>query len=326
MRAILLGLIAASVSLGFGWTLIGDVPDNGIPIGLYEGNDDWFVIQYEMLRADTFWFSEVEVHIEGSIAGAGSDPFLSSSVPRNLYVPVLVSDENYMNMTLPQGVIRLTTSGDTLWTALLDTVSGYKETFSEIIPSSEGGCYVVFGPEQGGDTWKLYRLGDSGEVLMAWEFHLRGGPVLMLNDMRETADGKILITGVTDDLGMNLYMYLAGFDRDGNHFAAVMDDFRFHAGGEIIEQDEEANIYVAGYTGSERDDGYFMPPIDTDVFILKLNSEGEEIWRSVFEYPLENRPLLMTITDEDRILLLIKSFEEGCGGSSNYTLLLYKAE
>lgn len=326
MKAILLVLIVASASLGSGWSLIGDVPDNGIPIGLYEGNDDWFVIQYEMLRADTFWFSEVEVHIEGSIAGSCGDPYLSSFVPANLYVPVLVSDENYMNMTLPQGVIRLSTSGDTLWTALQDTVLGHEETSSEIITSSEGGCYVVFGPEQGGDTWKLYRLGDSGEVLMAGEFHLRGGPVMGLNDMRETADGKILITGVTDDLGMNLYMYFAGFDRDGNHFAAVMDDFRFHASGEIIEQDEEGNIYIAGYTGSERDDGYFMPPMDTDVFILKLNSEGEEIWRSVFEYPLDNRPLLMTVTDEDRILLLIKSFEEGSYESDNHTLLLYKAE
>ncbi len=153
---------------------------------------------------------------------------------------------------------------------------------------------------------------------------MRGGPIISISNVKEIVDSNFLVSGITDDLGMNLYMFLVGIDRDGNQFMEVKEDFRFHAGAGTVELDDSGNIYIAGYTGSDRDDGCFMPPQDTDVFLIKLDSEGREIWRTVFEYPLENRPFIMEITEQDEVLLVIRSFTyESRGLSDSYTHLVF---
>ena len=92
-----------------------------------------------------------------------------------------------------------------------------------------------------------------------------------------------------------------------------------------MKLDDSGNIYITGSTGYERDDGYFMPPQDTDVFLLKLDPEGREIWRTVFEYPLENRAALMEITDQGEAILTVSSFSYGHEGvSTGNTLMIYR--
>jgi len=67
---------------------------------------------------------------------------------------------------------------------------------------------------------------------------------------------------------------------------------------------------VTGYTGYERDDGFFMPPGDTDIFLMEFDPEGEFLWSTVYTMPLENTPVLMEVDEEGRVYLLVRSMEE----------------
>ena len=185
------------------------------------------------------------------------------------------------------GITSISSSGDTLWTVMLDSLEGRIETRISVSPCRDGGCFAVFSPTRRDFIWKVYRVSDSGEVLMSGEFQMQGGPILRVSTVLETIDSNFLIGGTTDDLGMNLYMFLVGIDSNGNQFINVREDFRFHAQFGTMELDDSGNINITGSTGYERDDGYFMPPLYPDPFQLMLDSEGQEIWRTVLEYPLE---------------------------------------
>lgn|GEM_PF-6706597 len=57
---------------------------------------------------------------------------------------------------------------------------------------------------------------------------------------------------------------------------------------------------------------------------MKLDEWGNEQWRSIFEYPLENRPVLMRVNGDGSVLLVIKSCEEGTDLPGNYSLILFR--
>lgn len=327
MRSILVCFLLAAKALCSGWTFIADLPQCGYPTGIYADEDGSLVVKFEKLLPDSLYRNEILVDSDGSIEVLGENLnqisnqaeeslFLTSPFPEDIENPYTFS-----------GITHLSSAGDTLWSVVLDSIQEREETFQPVIRCDEGGCFAVFAPDGTDFIWEVYRLSDSGDVLMNGEFIMRGGPVIGVSTLKETADSSYLICGTTDDLGMNLYMFLTGIDSEGNEFFQIMEDFRFHASGGIIELDDEGNIYIAGYTGFERDDGYFMPPADTDVFLLKLDPTGREIWRTVFEYPLENRPSCMYITEEGNIAVVFNSFSyEETDPPGNHSLVLFQED
>jgi hypothetical protein len=129
--------------------------------------------------------------------------------------------------------------------------------------------------------------------------------------MDETPGGDVLLTGVTDSLGMNLSMFLLCFDSGCGERFGISNSLRFHASGDLLEVSENGDIYLAGETGFERDDGYFLPPVDEDVFLMKFNSSGEELWSSIFPQPLQNTPLCMYTAGDSVLILTSSSHEDG---------------
>jgi hypothetical protein len=124
---------------------------------------------------------------------------------------------------------------------------------------------------------------------------------------------------------MNLYMFLLGFDRYGNSTVRILEELRFHAHGMLVGTDASGRIYAAGSTGYERQDGYFMPPVSTDVFLMEFGPDGSELLRTVFSQPLENSPRYMELTDSGQVVLLVKSsMEDGSSPEGpEYSILLY---
>ncbi|OPL18172.1 MAG: hypothetical protein AVO35_06615 [Candidatus Aegiribacteria sp. MLS_C] len=131
------------------------------------------------------------------------------------YGGVSLSGEHPSECMILTGVSRFGPEGDNLWTVLLDSAYYYGDAGPFVVPSVNCGCLAAREPPPGSDRWKLYRPDASGSVIMATAFRLQGGPVTGLGDMAETPDGGVLLTGVTDSLGMSLYMFLTGFDAGG---------------------------------------------------------------------------------------------------------------
>lgn len=326
MKSILVCVALVSMAWGGGWTVLAELPEaSRITDFRADGNGEY---GYELLEEidGVLYMSDISVDLQGNQIGnilrreihiSEDQPFIP------LYVPVSLPDDIESSVSFA-GVTRIGASGDTLWTVMLDSISDRVQTRQPVISCRDGGCFAVFSPTRENFIWKAYRLSGSGELQMSTEFQMQGGSVISVSNLLETSDSNFLIAGTTDDLGMNLFMYLVGIDRHGNQFLEIREDFHFHAGAGIIKLDYSGNIYIAGYTGHERDDGYFMPPQNTDVFLMKLDSSGREIWRTVLEYPLENRSFMLEITEQGEVLMVIRSFSyESAELIDKYTLLVY---
>lgn len=329
MKSILVCFTLVSISWGGGWTVLAELPEaSRINDFRAYGNGEY---GYELLEEidGILYMSDISVDLQGNqiVNSLRREIHISEDQPLvPLYVTVPFPDDIESTVSFA-GVTRIGASGDTLWTVMLDSISHRVQTGQPVISCRDGGCFAVFSPTRENFIWKAYRLSDSGELQMSTEFQMQGGPVISVSNVLETSDSSFLITGTTDDLGMNLFMFLIGVDRNGYQFIDIKEYFRFHAGAGIIEVDESGNIYIAGYTGDERDDGYFMPPQDTDVFLLKLDPDGRELWRTVFEYPGENTPVVIEITDLGEVFMVIKSFSyDPADASSEYTLLVYQQQ
>ncbi len=316
--------LAASAS---GWTFLADLPDGVRPGGLQSDGNGGYIVEYEETTTDGIIDREIVIDSSGNIESREAE-YDSSRVPGN--------EDTFVTFPYPDyyetwdtfgGITRLSLSGDTLWSVTLDTVESRVEVFQPVIPCRDGGCFAVFGPTHGEFVWKFYKLSESGEVLMSGEFQMQGGPVIRLSAVKETADSGFVLCGTTDDLGMNLFMYVIGIDSDGSLLFEIKEDFRFHAAYGLIELDEGGNIYIAGSTGFERPDGWFLPPYDSDVFLMKLDPSGNEIWRTVLEYPLENRPYYVHVNDDGSVAMVIRSFSyEPTDLTSQYSLIVFQPE
>lgn len=313
-------------SIQSGWTLIAEMHDNAIPVALYESHNGGFVVRFQRFHSDTFWVHEVQVDMEGSVHGTCSDPWLTPASGPILFASLPVPEEDFTDFGIPSGVIHFDSSGHILWSTVLDTIPDYERPCMVVIPSSNGGCFAVSEPQRGEDTWRVYSLSEDGEVLMRNEFNLQGGPMIDLCHMIQTPDNDYLLTGVTDSLGMNLYMFVIKLDNGGNVVWMVLERVLDHGWGNIVDCDEDGNVFVVGSAGYEREDGYFMPPVDQDLFLMKLDGSGMEEWRTVFEYPQQNVPIVFRLLSDGSICIIMKAFPEGYPGESNYLLLRYTRE
>jgi hypothetical protein len=320
-------LLSAAAAMASGWTVLGELPDyEGYPVSMELGSSGRTAVVFmERKVSDVFYRYEVLVELDGDFRCSCGDPYPAPLPEIRPFVLSPRSEEDHSDYLLPIGISHVSGTGDTLWATTLDTITGEESNIQRILPSREGGCYAVFGPVPGSDLWRLYRLDESGNLLMSRQFHLQGGPILGLSDMVETRGSGILLTGVTDSLGMSLYMFLLGFDQEGRDRMRILEGLRFHASGDMIRLDERGNIYVAGHTGYERDDGYFMPPVQSDVFIMKLDSLGKEEWCTVCGQPLENFPRFMDLSEDGEVVILARShLEDGSDPDGPlYSLLLY---
>ncbi len=327
MKIIILCIVLTTAVYGSGWTFLGDIPSDVTPSGLHSNFSGQYIVEYKENLNDSIVYIELVIDTDGNVETREAE-LDSSRVPGN--------EDQFFTFPYPDysetwdtfgGLTRLSPSGDTLWSVTLDSVESRVEVFQPVIPCKDGGCFVVFGPTHGDFVWNFYKLSESGELLMSGEFQMRGGPFIRISVVKETADSGFVLCGTTDDLGDRLFMYLIGIDSDGDQFIEVRENFRFHAGARLIELDEAGNIYIAGYTGFERPDGSFLPPYDSDVFLMKLDSAGNEIWRTVFDYPGENRPSFMQIDEDGSIAVVISSFSYYPPGQPvNYSLMHYQQE
>lgn len=324
MSAICLISVFISTTFNTGWTFVTNITEFGYPTGIYSHSDDSFVIVSEESFSGSFISRDLGINLSGNQSEAYSENYAVSSLYKETLFLSSPFPEDIEDSSTFAGITRVTPSGDTLWTVQLDSIESRVETNQPIIPCREGGCFAIFSPDNAEFIWKTYKLSDSGEVKMSSEFQMQGGPVIDISSVIETDDSSFLILGTTDDLGMNLFMFLVGIDSDGRQYISIREDLNFHASGEIVDVDLDGNIYVAGYTGFEREDGFFMPPADSDIFIIKFDSLGNELWSSIYEYPKENRPIFMTITQNGTIGILMKSFSyEASDSDETYSLVIY---
>lgn len=291
------GLLIAVVCVP-GWNVIAEVQSDGTPVDCYkdEGGD------YHLHIMSDSGTTEYIFNADGESMGTREClPIDSLPASFSFTASPLEMEEGYSH-----GIACLV-DADSLWLTDLGFSTRDGEFPGMVIPSAGGGCCAVFSSSVNEGIWRAARLDSSGETVFDSEFQLFGGPVVSVNDLTELVDGGVVFTGVTDRLGMNLDMFLMGFNGNGEMVFRESDSLRFHASGEIVQVDTHG-ITVAGCTGYERDDGFFMPPAETDVFLIRFDGSGNELWRSVAEIPFENDALAMSSSPGGSVVLAVSAF------------------
>ncbi len=222
---------------------------------------------------------------------------------------------------LTRSVTMLSPEGDTVWSLPLDSVWHEEDVAFCIFPTGDGGCVAVGGPDNGGrSAGALVR--PSGVVSFRFDLAIPGGPVNAVTDAVRLDDGAVVLTGVTDSLGMDLSMFTVCMEPGGMRWR-VMDGPGFHSTGELLLPAPDGGVLVAGATGWEREDGFFLPPAEQDAYLMRIGPCGRVLWTSVIGRPDQQEPLAMTRTPGGDVLLLMAEHPEGEAG---WTYVLLQVE
>jgi hypothetical protein len=161
----------------------------------------------------------------------------------------------------------------------------------DILPAEDGGFYLLgatnvqYEPERHADIY-LIRIDSEGEVL--WERTYESDK--LGQSITFTADGNLLIAGVTLSGETGFDAYLLKIDLEGNELwsktlsgpqdewiktiAKTSDGGFILFGNSVDPNDIVADPEAAGYGGFEG---------RSNILLIKTNEVGEEVWRRVYE-------------------------------------------
>ncbi len=249
------------------------------------GTDGWIVVVDE--EGDQVW-SE-------NFGGAGYDRFYD----------VIEIDDGFIvsGYTGSMGAGRfdfwlmmLDREGDQVWSR---TYGGRDhERCSEAIRLDNGNYLLIGGTssfgEGNGDAW-VVMTDDEGDEL--WRQAYGGNQVDGLNMGFQIDEDEFVLTGHTGSFGAGgADMWFVRINDEGEllsseTFGGENDDHCYHA-----IQNDEGDFLLAGITVPDGDD-------DRDAILVKVNSEGEEIWTRVYEGEDAERCFSVTQTQSGGYLL-----------------------
>jgi hypothetical protein len=154
----------------------------------------------------------------------------------------------------------------------------------DLIQTRDGGYAIIgytssFGA--GGEDIYLIRTDDQGRELWTRTY---GGPD---NDngwaILETSDGNFVILGFTNSYGNGgMDTYLIKTDSQGNELWETTFGGPNNEYGWALDQTSDGGYVLAGQTDSFGEGGI-------DGYLIKVNSDGQELWSQVYGGPQEDR-------------------------------------
>ncbi len=174
-------------------------------------------------------------------------------------------------------------------------VAGYKRS-----PGLSGEAYIL----------KLNLQGD-----LEWEKTFGGKYWDEANSIQQTADGGYIVAGYTESLGLRGDIYILKLNLEGNlEWQKTLGGTRADE-GYSIQQTADGGYIVAGYTYS------FGSGIE-DLYVLKLDSEGNLEWQKTFGGNNEEKAYSVQQTKDGGYIVAGYTKSFGSGESDIYILKL----
>jgi hypothetical protein len=253
-----------------------------------------------LLLTTTTWSQDTWVKVLG-----GSDDESGNSITRTSDDGILITGYSLSNDGDFKGmnkgsedvfIIKLDKDGQVLWKK---TLGGSGDEFGTSLTTTEDGGMVLTGTsysndgdfkgmKEGGPDIFVIKLNSNGEVI--WKKTFGGSDEEGVGYLTTTEDGGIVLTGWT-------YSKDGDFKRRSNSRSCNIFVIKLNSNGEVIwkktfggEWDkgislsttEDGGIVVTGTTSSNNGDFKGMNKGSTDIFVIKLNSNGEVIWKKTF--------------------------------------------
>ncbi len=165
-------------------------------------------------------------------------------------------------------VLKLNTSGDTVWTR---TYGGIDVDIANSVATTTSGGYILAGYTQsfgGADNIYLIKITASGDI--EWEYAYAGD---VAYSVAQSADGGYIVAGWIDYADYDVYLIKT--DAAGNTQWTKTYGGSDEDEASAVATTSDGGYIVAGYTDS-------FGAGDDDVYVLKLNSSGDTIWTRTF--------------------------------------------
>ena len=197
------------------------------------------------------------------------------------------------------------------------TFGGSYDDCARSVKQTTDGGYIVAGYTRSfGADYDAYILKLNSDGSLAWQETLGGNYVDYAYSIQQTTDGGYIVAGGTTTFGFGYVdAYVLKLNSDGNlawqkTFGGYGEDQAYS-----IQQTTDSGYIVAGYTRSFGAGGY-------DVYILKLNSDGNLEWQKTFGGEGEDQAYSIQETTDGGYIVAGYTNSFGAGGYDVYVLKL----
>jgi len=214
-------------------------------------------------------------------------------------------------------VMKLNSSGETVWKK---TYGGSRsETGYSIISTSDGG-YVLTGwtssndgdfsgMKKGIEDIFVMKLNSRGDIV--WKKTFGGSVGDYGTSITTTTDGGYVLTGRTlsndgDFTGMNKGgpdIFVMKLNSSGETVWKKTFGGSIYEGGQSITTTNDGGYVLTGWINSNDGDFSGMKKGSSDIFVMKLNSNGETVWKKTFGGSREEEGTSITTTTDGGYVL-----------------------
>jgi hypothetical protein len=213
------------------------------------------------------------------------------------------------------GVIKTDENGITEWSK---TYGGLYEDRGQSIQLTTDGGYIIAGTTASYgigwyDIW-LIKIDSEGNTI--WTKTFGGDSYDVGHCVKQTSDGGYILTGYTYSYGAGSSdLWLIKTDGNGNlEWDNTFGDTEPEHGYSVIQSGDE--YIVTGYTKSYGEGDY-------DVWLLKTDNEGNEIWNKTYGGTEDDRSFAIQHTSDNNFV--VAGFTESFG-AGNYDMWLLKID
>ena len=211
-------------------------------------------------------------------------------------------------------VLKLDTSGKEVWSK---TFGGSSDDLAWSIQQTNDGGYIVAGYTWSSSKWEdVYILKLDANGNKVWEKVFGGSSWDEARSIQQTNDGGYIVAGYTSSFGAGSYdVYVLKLDATGTKvwektFGGSYDDRAY-----CIQQTSDGGYIVAGYTWSSSK--------WEDVYILKLDANGNKLWEKTFGGSYDDRAYCIQQTSDGGYIVAGYTSSFGVG---NYDVYIIKMD
>jgi len=211
-------------------------------------------------------------------------------------------------------ILKLDTNGNKVWSK---TFGGSSDDLAYFIQQTSDGGYVVAGYTWSSSKWEdVYILKLDAYGNKVWEKTFGGSDNDGAYSVQQTNNGGYVAAGYTKSFGSGWYdAYVLKLDENGNN--VWEKTFGGNSWDEAcsIQQTSDGGYIVAGYTSSFGSGSY-------DVYILKLDTSGNEVWSKTFGESSDDLAWSIQQTSDGGYIVAGYTKSFGAGGEDVYILKL----
>ena len=212
-------------------------------------------------------------------------------------------------------VFKLDSNENLVWQK---TFGGVLDDFAYSIQQTTDGGYIVAGYTRVFETVSsdVYILKLNSDGSLAWQKTFGGVLDDFAYSIQQTTDSGYIVAGYTNSFGAGYDdVYVLKLNSDGSLAWQKTFGGTYYDGAYSIQQTTDGGYIVAGYTKSFRAG-------DSDVYVLKLNSDGSLAWQKTFGGNDYDEAYSIQQTTDGGYIVAGYTRSFGAGGCDVYVLKL----